>query len=124
MVTSTNPSGPYTTVGSFTLPPGKYLVNATLSVRSIAINGTSMMVECFFPVGLASEEARSVERTVALDGWIENQITIPTTANLSGPGSTTLSLGCRYSGVGPNPGQIQAQAYNPVFSAVEVASIN
>lgn len=124
-------TSPWTTVGTISLPPGKYIATATTNVSSTVYglgvgSGQSVEVDCYFPVEIdtARETARVYRQGAAalLDGLTVVQ-PLPVTASidLSGAtGNTALTVGCLRDS---SSGTVTANTEGVTISAIKVETL-
>jgi hypothetical protein len=124
-------TSPWTTVGTISLPPGKYIATATTNVSSTVYGvglgtGQSVEVDCYFPVEIdtARETARVYRQgtAVLLDGLTVVQ-PLPVTASidLSGAtGNTALTVGCLRDSTS---GTVTANTEGVTISAIKVETL-
>ena len=124
-------TSPWTTVGTISLPPGKYIATATTNVSSTVYGvglgtGQSVEVDCYFPVEIdtARETARVYRQGNAgqLDGLTVVQ-PLPVTASidLSGAtGNTALTVGCLRDSTS---GTVTANTEGVTISAIKVETL-
>jgi len=125
-------TSPWTTVGTISLPPGKYIATATTNVSSTVYGldnqgtGQSVEVDCYFPVEIdtARETARVYRQgTAALLNGLTVVQPLPVTASidLSGAtGNTALTVGCLRDS---SSGTVTANTEGVTISAIKVETL-